>query len=127
MHLNSWPLLTTLHMLQGELASVQQQLSDLQLQCQSLTADNAALQQQSTDAAAGAAKLREQLQQAQSDLARVQKDAEGSTREASSLRMQLSQQVSAMQELQQVASGSGKELQVRCSAVGAGDGGGKGW
>lgn len=106
-------LLATLCVLQGELASVQQQLSDQQIQCQALTTENAMLQQQNTDAATTINKLREQLQQVQSDVARVQKEAEGSLREASSLRMQLSQQVSAMQELQQAASGSGKELQVR--------------
>lgn len=99
-------------LVQGELGSAQQQLADLQSQCQALAAEKTTLQQQNTDAAAAASKLREQLQQAQADTSRVQKEAESSAREASSLRVQLSQQVSAMQELQQVASGSGKELQV---------------
>jgi septal ring factor EnvC (AmiA/AmiB activator) len=99
---------------QADVASAQQQLSDMQTQCGALTSERTALQQQLAEAGSGAGKLREQLQHAQAEAAQLQKDADSSAREASSLRSQLSQQVSAMQELQQAASGSGKELQVGC-------------
>lgn len=102
---------------QADVASAQQQLSDMQAQCGVLTSERTALQQQLAEAGSGAGKLREQLQHAQAEAAQLQKDADSSAREASSLRSQLSQQVSAMQELQQAASGSGKELQVGCCAV----------
>lgn len=99
--------------MQADFASAQQQLSDLQAQCEALASEKGTLHQQTTETTAAGTKLREQLQHAQAEAARLQKNADSSAREASSLRMQLSQQVSAMQELQQAAAGSGKELQVR--------------
>lgn len=109
---------TCFAVLQADLTSAQQQLSDLQAQCEALTAEKSTLQQQTTETTAAGTKLREQLQHAQAEAARLQTDADSSAREASSLRMQLSQQVSAMQELQKAASGSGKELQVRLHTPG---------